>query len=70
MDIWELIETLTKMANDMEARNVDRPKLVVAQQPSYPLEGSLRGAVCDGDKIVLVSGDASEYSDSAYWDEV
>lgn len=70
MDIWELIEQLTVIANQLEERGVDSPKLVVAQQPSYPLEGAFRGVTVDDDKVIFLSGEATEYSSSDYWNEV
>ena len=75
MDIFELIEQLEDIAREIEADGLGNNaeiSCVVAQQPSYPLEGGLRGVVFDREakKLVIVSGEATKYSSSDYWDEV
>lgn len=69
MTIIELHMHLTELLED-PSFDGDQP-VRVAQQPTYPLHGALRGVAVDDDgQVFVVSGEATEYASRDLWEQL
>ncbi len=66
-DLNDLLDKLEEMRDRFESEGKACPKIMVAQQPSWPLAATVVEATLIGDTLWIATRENGDYAPSAAW---